>query len=63
MHGSAGRSVPPKQSLTLALRLRELDKNYELIVFDGADHILSQRRNERDRHVLDWFERHRTTRD
>ncbi|MFZ0430903.1 MAG: prolyl oligopeptidase family serine peptidase, partial [Acidobacteriota bacterium] len=63
MHGSADGSVPPEQTLRLALRLQELDKSYELIVFDGADHILSQRRNERDRHVLDWFERHRTTRD
>lgn len=61
MHGADDSAVPVEQTLRFALRLQRFEKDYELIIFEGADHILSQRRNDRDRRVLEWFERHGTS--
>lgn len=58
MHGGADGDVPPSQSLALAVRLQELGKPYELIIRSGANHVLTQWRDERDAHAIEWFKRH-----
>jgi dipeptidyl aminopeptidase/acylaminoacyl peptidase len=58
MHGGADRDVPPAHALALALKLQQLGKPYELIVREGANHVLTQWRAERDAHAIEWFRRH-----
>jgi dipeptidyl aminopeptidase/acylaminoacyl peptidase len=58
MHGGADTDVPPAQSLALAQKLAELGKRYELVIRNGANHVLTQWRVERDAHAIEWFRRH-----
>jgi dipeptidyl aminopeptidase/acylaminoacyl peptidase len=62
LHGGADRSVSPRQSLALAMRLQELGRPYELHVFAEEGHVLSGRAEARDRQIADWFLRHRLAR-
>lgn len=41
-HGTADWRVPPRSSLRLAARLQELGRPYRLVMFEGADHGLSE---------------------
>jgi dipeptidyl aminopeptidase/acylaminoacyl peptidase len=59
LHGGADRSVDPSHALRLAARLQELEKTYELHVFEGDGHWLVNNQAERDRLVLAWFARYR----
>lgn len=58
MHGGSDQSVSPSHALALAAKLQELNQPYELIVRVGANHVLTQWREERDQHAVDWFRRH-----
>jgi dipeptidyl aminopeptidase/acylaminoacyl peptidase len=58
MHGGSDKDVPPAHALALALKLQQLGKPYELIVREGANHVLTQWRAERDAHAIEWFRRH-----
>jgi dipeptidyl aminopeptidase/acylaminoacyl peptidase len=58
LHGGNDQSVPPAQTLALAMRLQALGKPYELVVREGANHVLSGWRLERDRAIVEWFRRH-----
>ena len=58
MHGGADKSVNPEQSLTLAQRLQKLGKVYELVVYAGDNHILSNNKEDRDRRAVHWFRLH-----
>jgi dipeptidyl aminopeptidase/acylaminoacyl peptidase len=60
MHGGDDRDVPPAQALALAAKLQALGRTYELIIRAGANHVLTQWRNERDAHAIEWFRRHMT---
>jgi dipeptidyl aminopeptidase/acylaminoacyl peptidase len=58
MHGGADKDVPPAQSLVLAARLQELHKDYEIVLREGANHLLRQWGAGRDAYAVDWFRRH-----
>lgn len=58
MHGGADRSVTPEQSLNLAQRLQKSGRVYELIVYAGDNHILSNNKEDRDARAAGWFKRH-----
>ncbi|HVF66088.1 MAG TPA: prolyl oligopeptidase family serine peptidase [Pyrinomonadaceae bacterium] len=58
MHGGGDRSVNPEHSLNLAQRLQKLGRVYELVVYAGDNHILSNNKEDRDRRTAGWFKRH-----
>ena len=58
MHGGADWSVNPSQSLTIAQKLQDIGKTYELIIYAGDGHILSRNQEDRDRRAIAWFKRH-----
>jgi dipeptidyl aminopeptidase/acylaminoacyl peptidase len=58
MHGGADKSVSPEHSLNLAQRLQKTGKVYELVVYAGDNHILSNNREDRDRRAVRWFKLH-----
>ncbi len=58
MHGGADKGVSPEHSLNLAQRLQKAGKVYELVVYAGDDHTLSNNREDRDRRAANWFKRH-----
>ena len=54
LHGGAD-NLPPAQSLNLALRMGELGKLYELVVYAGDNHPIIANREDRVRRAVDWF--------
>jgi dipeptidyl aminopeptidase/acylaminoacyl peptidase len=58
MHGGADRDVNAGQALALAGRLQTLGKEYELLIYAGDNHVLSEHRVERDQRAAAWFRRH-----
>jgi dipeptidyl aminopeptidase/acylaminoacyl peptidase len=58
MHGGADQDVPPSQSIALAAKLQALGKPYELVIRNGANHVMTEWRHERDAHAIEWFRRH-----
>ncbi len=58
LHGERDWRVPCSHSEKLAARLKELGMPHELVVFPGADHGLYRARDERNRLILEWFEKH-----
>ncbi len=58
MHGSKDESVPVAQTLGLATALSKERKDFGVIVFPGANHILRNQGEERDRCAVDFFRRH-----
>jgi dipeptidyl aminopeptidase/acylaminoacyl peptidase len=58
MHGGNDQSMPVTQSLSLARRLSELDKVFELHVFGYENHVISGRAGERDALAIAWYEKH-----
>jgi dipeptidyl aminopeptidase/acylaminoacyl peptidase len=58
MHGGNDRSMPVTQSLTLADRLQEHGKTYELHVLGYENHAISGRAIERDALATAWYEKH-----
>ncbi|MEW6126201.1 MAG: prolyl oligopeptidase family serine peptidase [Acidobacteriota bacterium] len=58
MHGGADSLVSPLQSLLMAEQLQKLGKPYELMIYAGDNHILSNNRIERDQRVSNWFKKY-----
>lgn len=58
MHGSADSDVPPTQTLLLATQLAKTQKEFGVFVFPGGNHRLEQHRVERDRQVVEFFQRY-----
>ena len=58
MHGGNDRSVNPAHSLLLAQLLQKLGKVYELIVYAGDNHSLTNNRADRDLRVIEWFKKY-----
>lgn len=58
MHGGADWSVNPRHSLILAQKLEDLGQVYELIVYAGDGHFLSQNQEDRDRRAVAWFKKY-----
>lgn len=57
IHGAEDHEVPPQQSLRMTDELLRLKKPVQLVVVDGADHVISNDPAGRDEWVLDWFAR------
>lgn len=57
LHGSSDWRVEASQSLKLALEFEKHSIPYRLKIFEGADHTISQFRDEADEDVMRWFER------
>jgi dipeptidyl aminopeptidase/acylaminoacyl peptidase len=47
------------QALALVQKLQELGKTYELIVYSGDDHGLTLNRADRDKRIVEWFNKHK----
>lgn len=59
MHGTADDRVPPASALSLAERLQQLNRPYELVMMAGGNHDLSARRAEVEARIAAWFDAHR----
>lgn len=56
LHGQNDKQVPPKNATSLALNLGELEKEYQLVILKGGNHMLSNKySDERDRQIIEWF--------
>lgn len=55
LHGNSDWRVKTDNALKLAQRFDELRIPYRLKIFEGADHSISQFREEVDEDVLNWF--------
>ncbi len=59
MNGGNDPQVKAEHSLYLAEKLQALGKSYQLIIFEGGNHILSGGlTEERDRQIINWFKKH-----
>jgi dipeptidyl aminopeptidase/acylaminoacyl peptidase len=58
MHGTSDASIGAKGALTLAGKLQELGKQYELIMYAGDGHGLPLNRRDSDNRIVEWFRRH-----
>jgi len=57
MHGGADPAVDPNHSLSFAQHLQRLGKTYELLIYAGDNHILSNNRLDRDKRAVAWFKK------
>ena len=57
MHGTADWRVKPENSMQMAQELYKNKIPFRLILFEGADHGLTEFREEYKRQVFDWFDR------
>src|SRR3989338_385633 len=57
MHGSADWRVNSKDSIRLAEKLYQHKVPFRFIVYEGADHGLTEFKEESDKQVYSWFER------
>ena len=58
MHGNSDWRVKAEQSLNLALQLEKHRVPYRLIIFEGADHGISEFDSEVDQQIILWFDRY-----
>ena len=58
LHGNADWRVKPQQSLQMALALDKERVPYRLVVFEGADHGISEFREDVFEETLSWFDRY-----
>jgi len=57
LHSRTDRMVPVTQALRMADALQEKNKVYTLHIYDRDGHALPQNRDDRDRMIIDWFNR------
>jgi len=57
IHGTADWRVSPLDSIELAQKLYEHKKPYRLILYEGADHGISEFKREVNAEILKWFDR------
>ncbi len=58
LHGNSDWRVKSTNSLKLALEFEKHRIPYGLKIYEGADHGITQFREERDQDVLDWFNKY-----
>lgn len=58
LHGTADWRVAPSDALRMALRLSELRKPYELVMYGNDLHSLAFHHEDRDARIVAWFRRH-----
>ncbi|HXJ94253.1 MAG TPA: prolyl oligopeptidase family serine peptidase [Terriglobia bacterium] len=59
LHSRTDRMVPVTQALRMAEALQEKGKAYALRIYERDGHPLPQNRDDRDRIIVDWFNRWR----
>jgi dipeptidyl aminopeptidase/acylaminoacyl peptidase len=61
LHGAKDPQVKPEHALRFAQQLSNEGQTYQIMILADGNHILSGPcTRERDRQVIDWFQRHRT---
>jgi dipeptidyl aminopeptidase/acylaminoacyl peptidase len=55
MHGGADQDIPVEQSKRMDAELTRLQKQHQLIIFDGQQHVIGGRGAERDAAAVKWF--------
>jgi dipeptidyl aminopeptidase/acylaminoacyl peptidase len=58
LQGGADWRTDPASTLSLAQKLQELGKTYELIVYAGDEHGLSLNRADADKRIVEWFKKY-----
>lgn len=58
LHGNSDWRVKPEQSLRMALEFEKYRIPYRLIVFEGADHGISEHRDEVYQQAINWFDKY-----
>lgn len=58
IHGGADEEVPVSEALTFAARLNDLHKSFELVVYAGDSHEVTNNRKDRNSRIVSWFRRH-----
>jgi dipeptidyl aminopeptidase/acylaminoacyl peptidase len=58
VHGAKDEEVPAVEALTFAMKLAQLDKRYELVVYAGDIHEAANNRRDRDAKIATWFKLH-----
>ena len=58
LHGTSDWRVNPSQVLTLAQKLQEAGKTYELVVYAHDAHGVPLNRMDADRIIVEWFRRY-----
>ncbi|MFI5406349.1 MAG: alpha/beta hydrolase family protein [Nitrososphaerales archaeon] len=58
MHGKSDETVPVEQSINIAAKLKELNYNFHLVLFEGGDHYLKKHRKEVDEMRRKWYEKY-----
>lgn len=58
LQGGADWRVDPASALSLAQKLQELGKTYELIVYAGDEHGLFLNRADADKRIVEWFKKY-----
>jgi dipeptidyl aminopeptidase/acylaminoacyl peptidase len=57
MHGGADWRVNPLDSIRLAEKLYEKKVPYRLVIFEGADHAISEYLKTRNEYTFEWLDR------
>jgi dipeptidyl aminopeptidase/acylaminoacyl peptidase len=57
LHSRTDKLVPATQALRMAEALQEKNKVYALRIYARDGHALPQNRDDRDRMIIDWFNR------
>ena len=57
LHSRTDKMVPVTQALRMAEALQEKNKVYAVHIYDRDGHALPQNRDDRDRMIIDWFNR------
>lgn len=57
MHGTSDWRVNVQDSIIMAGKLQEQKVPYRLVIYEGADHVLTEFKKEADKQVYEWFNR------
>jgi len=58
LHGTADWRVSPKETFNMAEAFQEHGIPYRLIMFEGADHGLTEHKDEVNEMIMNWFDRY-----
>lgn len=58
LHGGADETISPIQTLNIAKKFSEENKNYKLIIYENGDHFLKSYRKEVDDERRKWYDKY-----
>jgi dipeptidyl aminopeptidase/acylaminoacyl peptidase len=58
VHGTADWRVDPLDSMDMARALHASKRPVRLMILEGADHAMSQHRDEYDQAIRNWFDQY-----